>query len=277
MVFFHCELCNHNCRSMQTFTKHISSKKHKELAEQYNNQQKIKTLQIKKYNCIYCNKEYIRPKKHSEHQLKCSANTSLIQKDNTSSQLVQLPQFVTNNINNINNINLTQNNNTTNNNYFIMPFGKEDLSMISDDKRKYIISRGFSAYSILLDEVYKHPQNNNVHFYDKRNQLVRYLDSNNNIRITKFKDAIEDIVYTNFDRIDEFLEEHIDSLSEKERKYATKLLDAHSNESKKLEKLKEYNIISECKMNEIAPQCKKNFAKLAQINDDCVTHKPLSS
>ena len=54
----------------------------------------------------------------------------------------------------------------------------------------------------------KYPQNNNVHFYDKRNQLVRYVDSNNNIRITKFKDAIEDIVYTNFDRIDYFLEEH---------------------------------------------------------------------
>lgn len=277
MAFYHCDTCNHNCRSMQTFTKHIASKKHKELVEQHNHQQKIKTLQpqIKKYNCIYCNKEYIRQKKYSEHQLKCGSNTSLIQKDNVSNKLEQMPQFITNNIN------LTQNNtnttNTTNNNYFIMPFGKEDLSMISDDKRKYIISRGFSAYSILLDELYKYPQNNNIHFYDKRNQLVRYVDNNGNIRITKFKDAIEDIVYTNFDRIDEFLEEHIDSLSEKERKYAAKLQYAHTNESKKMEKLKEYNVISECKMNEIAPQCKKNFAKLSQINDDCVTAKPLSA
>lgn len=100
--------------------------------------------------------------------------------------------------------------------------------------------------------------------------MVRYLDSDGNIRITKFKDAIEHIVYTNFDRIDEFLEEHIDSLSDKERKYAAKLQYAHTNESKKLEKLKEYNVISECKMNEIAPQCKKNFVKLSQMNDDRV-------
>lgn len=271
MAFYHCDTCNHNCRSMQTFTKHIASKKHKELVDKIHNQELFTNSQkqknIKKYNCIYCNKEYVRQKKYCEHQAKCGSNKSLIPKDNTSNKLAQC---ITNNTNNINNINLTQNNTNTTNNYFIMPFGKEDLSMISDDKRKYIISRGFSAYSILLDEVYKHPQNNNVHFYDKRNQLVRYLDSNGNIRITKFKDAIEDIVYTNFDRIDEFLEEHIDSLSDKERKYAAKLQDAHTNESKKLEKLKEYNVISECKMNEIAPQCKKNFVKLSQINDDCV-------
>ena len=148
MVFFNCELCKHKCQSMQTFTKHIASKKHKELVEQHNDQQKIKTLQlqIKKYNCIYCNKEYVRQKKYSEHQLKCGSNTSLIQKDNTPNKLVQMQQCITNNINNIN---LTQNNtNTTNNNYFIMPFGKEDLSMISEDKRKYIISRGFSAYRL---------------------------------------------------------------------------------------------------------------------------------
>jgi len=145
MAFYHCDTCNHNCRSMQTFTKHIASKKHKVLVEQQTTI--IKPLQLqKKYNCIYCNKEYVRQKKYIEHQLKCGSNTSLIQKDNASNKLAQLPQCITNNTNNINNINLTQNNtnntNTTNNNYFIMPFGKEDLSMISEDKRKYIISRG---------------------------------------------------------------------------------------------------------------------------------------
>lgn len=272
MVFFHCDLCNHDCKSMQTFNKHISSKKHKDNVDNIYKNNILANEIFKptihdniivtptKYMCQYCNKEYVRQKKYISHQTKCGQlthNTPL--NINKSHQQSGGSQYITNITNN--NICLTQ----TNNNYFVMPFGKEDLSMLTDDMRKYIISRGFSAYAVLLDELYKYPQNNNVHFYDKRNRLVKYIDSNNNVKITKFKDAIEDIVYTNFDRIDEFLEEHMDSLDEKEKKYAKKLLDAHTNEMKKKEKLKEYNIISECKINEIAPRCKKNFDKLNQL------------
>lgn len=251
MVFFHCDLCNHECTSMQLFNKHINSKNHIQqvLLTQNKPAPDINTPDIK-YKCGFCSKAYIRHKPFLKHQEKCKNNSLM-----PISQPGNTTQIATNITNNNNNINLTQNNN----NFYIMPFGNEDLSMITEDMQKYIISRGFSAYSILLDELYKYPQNNNVHFYDKRNKLVKYIDSNNNIKVIKFKDAIEDIVYTNLDRIDEFLDEHYDSLDDKKKKYAAKLLDAHSNASKKKEKIKEYNTITDCKINEIAPVCKKNF------------------
>jgi len=266
MVFYHCEICNHECPSMQLFKKHISSKKHE---QQLLLKQSIPISEQKKklpkYKCGICNKEYIRQKPFIKHQTKCN---------NPSSSLIPVQQMgnttqitTQNNINNTtnNNINLTQNN--TNNNIIIMPFGSEDLSMIPPDMQKYIISRGFSAYSILLDELYKNPQNNNIHLYDKRNKLVKYLDADKKIKVTKFKEIVEDIVYANIDRIDEFLDEHYDSLDDKKKKYAAKLMDEHSNITKKKDRLKEYNTITDCKLNEIAPQCKKNFQTLNQSTD----------
>ena len=279
MVFYHCDVCNYDCKSMQIFNKHIASKNHLKLLELAQQKNNIPPTP-QKYTCKICCKEYIRKKPFLTHQQKCNVESLQLNPMNCSGpqRITNITNNNTNNTNNTNsnnttnnNINVTQNNNinlTQNtNNYYIMPFGQEDMSMITDDMRKYIISRGFSAYIILLDELYKHPQNNNIHLYDKRNKLVKYIDSNNNIKIIKFKDAIEDIVYTNLDMIDEFLDEHIDSLDEKQRKYATKLLDAHTNETKKKEKLKEYNTITDCKINEIAPQCKKNFDTLNKTND----------
>ena len=268
MGFYHCDVCNHECTSMQLFNKHISSKKHeKQLLLTQNNTVSVIHKPIVKYKCGFCNKEYIRHKPFIKHQNKCNTNMLMTIPLSGNTTQITTNNNTQTNINNTtnNNINLTQNN--TNNNIIIMPFGSEDLSMINDDMQKYIISRGFSAYGILLDVLYKYPQNNNIHFYDKRNKLVKYVDSNNNIKVTKFKDAIEDIVYTNLDRIDEFLDEHYDSLDEKKKKYAAKLIDAHSNETKKKEKLKEYNTITYCKINEIAPNCKKNFQTLKETND----------
>jgi hypothetical protein len=251
---------------MQLFKKHISSKNHE---QQLLLKQSLPILAQKqtlpKYKCGFCNKEYIRQKPFIKHQTKCNnPSNSLI----PAQQMGHTTQITTNtntntNSNNIttNNINLTQNNN---NNIIIMPFGSEDLSMIPPDMQKYIISRGFSAYSILLDELYKNPQNNNIHLYDKRNKLVKYLDADKKVKVTKFKEIVEDIVYANIDRIDEFLDEHYDSLDDKKKKYAAKLMDEHSNITKKKDRLKEYNTITDCKLNEIAPQCKKNFQKLNQ-------------
>ena len=264
MVFYHCDICNHECPSMQLFKKHISSKNHEQQLLLKQSASLIEPkLTLPKYKCGFCNKEYIRQKPFIKHQTKCN---------NPCSSLIPIQQMgnttqitTNNNSNNIttNNINLTQNNN----NIIIMPFGNEDLSMIPPDMQKYIISRGFSAYSILLDELYKNPQNNNIHLYDKRNKLVKYLDTDKKIKVTKFKEIVEDIVYANIDRIDEFLDEHYDSLDDKKKKYAAKLIDEHSNITKKKDRLKEYNTITDCKINEIATQCKKNFQTLNQSID----------
>ena len=62
---------------------------------------------------------------------------------------------VTNSHNITNNLTNSQNtiNNTTNNLVMIMPFGQEDLSMITDDIQKQIITSGHCAFEKLLDVI----------------------------------------------------------------------------------------------------------------------------
>ena len=146
-----------------------------------------------------------------------------------------------------------------------MPFGQEDLSMISDDIRKNIITRGYCAFGALLDEIYKYPQNNNIHLYDKRNGLVKYIDTNQNVKVTKLKTVIEDIVGNNFDRIDYFIDEHIDTVDSRLKKYVEKLRDAHTDREEKRKRKDKYAEVSVCKLNEIAGECKANFEKLKSI------------
>ena len=37
MVFYHCNICNHDCMGMQLFKKHVSSKNHQQLLNSQNN------------------------------------------------------------------------------------------------------------------------------------------------------------------------------------------------------------------------------------------------
>lgn len=176
----------------------------------------------------------------------------------------QIINMSTTNINQTTNITntITQNNNNV---FVVMPFGQEDLSMISDDIRKNIITRGYCAFGALLDEIYKYPQNNNIHLYDKRNGLVKYIDTNKNVKVTKLKTVIEDIVGNNFDRIDYFIDEHIDTVDSRLKKYVEKLRDAHADREEKRKRKDKYAEVSVCKLNEIAGECKANFDKLKSI------------
>ena len=170
--------------------------------------------------------------------------------------------IITNNITQTNNT-IINNINQTNNIFLLTPFGKEDLSMLTDDIKKHIITRGTNAFGILLDEIYKHPQNNNIYLYDKRNGLVKYVDTNKNVKITKLKHAINELVDINFDRLDDYMDDYYDEIEAKVVKYVDKLKKSHTDkEDKKIYKDK-YLEVSLCKLNEISPVCKQNFKTLA--------------
>ena len=166
--------------------------------------------------------------------------------------------------------NITQNNNTiinninqTNNIFVLTPFGKEDLSMLTDDIKKHIITRGTNAFGILLDEIYKHPQNNNIYLYDKRNGLVKYVDTNKNIKITKLKHAISELVDINFDRLDDYMDDYYDEIEDKLVKYVDKLKKAHTDKDDKKVYKDKYLEVSLCKLNEISLVCKQTFKTIA--------------
>lgn len=251
------------------------------------------------YKCIFCDASYRHRSSLSRHTATCKrqsilkslpdldtmSNTDalkLIDKlkintgnpatdsSSTSNQEEQGPPNKGNAQHNIITNNITQNNNTiinninqTNNIFVLTPFGKEDLSMLTDDIKKHIITRGTNAFGILLDEIYKHPQNNNIYLYDKRNGLVKYVDTNKNIKITKLKHAISELVDINFDRLDDYMDDYYDEIEEKLVKYVDKLKKSHTDKDDKKIYKDKYLEVSLCKLNEISPVCKQNFKTLA--------------
>ena len=83
---------------------------------------------------------------------------------------------ISNNSNNTNNIN----NKTVNqNNIIVNPFGKEDLSYISDEIYKKIINKGFQSVPTLVNLIHfneKRPQNHNIYISNIRSNHILLYD-----------------------------------------------------------------------------------------------------
>lgn len=255
--------------------------------------------------CVYCNKNYKHDSSLFRHNTVCVARKELIHMCNKAIIPLEIfegflyklrvnpisleflkikqdekatqPISICNTTNNTTNTNTNtthtnshnNTNNTTNNNIvMIMPFGQEDLSMITDEMRKNIITRGHCAYEHLLNEIYKHPQNHNVFYGNKRNKMVKYLDTDHKLRVKKEKEIIEDIVSTNVDRLDSFVDDHIESLDTKQKKYAGILKDIHDDKVVKRKKKEDYAVQTQCKLDEITPECRTTVKGQASIQKD---------
>ena len=304
MVFFHCDYCNVDCKTRKAFDKHIVLSSHiyfvKLKKENLNHSSmNTKNIECADLKCSYCAKLYkhntslsrhitICPKKNNMldvcnqfniplgifkgllHRLNTDPTSIEFLNDSATCPPIQpiAINTVTNSHNTTNTTNNTNSNNTTNNNIvMIMPFGQEDLSMITDEMRKNIITRGHCAYEHLLNEIYKHPQNHNVFYGNKRNKMVKYLDTDHKLRVKKEKEIIEDIVSTNVDRLDSFVDDHIESLDTKQKKYAGILKDIHSDKVVKRKKKEDYAVQTQCKLDEITPECRTTVKGQACIKN----------
>jgi hypothetical protein len=132
-------------------------------------------------------------------------------------------------INNITNNNNTNNNNTnnTNNNVNVLqiqspddeyyqfwkerninPVGFENLDMLSKtDIADRIHGSGLNAFMELIKVIYSNSQNHNVALYNKREKLVKYLNSNGEIEITTMQKMLDLLVQNNIDVLDKFLDD----------------------------------------------------------------------
>lgn len=267
------------CKATYTYKSGLSS--HMKKCETYNtviNFGKIIGLQkkdmIKFFANINDNKQLVKdiiakPISTEQHVINNSTtNNTNTTNNNTNTNTNNTNTTHNNSHNTTNTTNNTNSNNTTNNNIvMIMPFGQEDLSMITDEMRKNIITRGHCAYEHLLNEIYKHPQNHNVFYGNKRNKMVKYLDTDHKLRVKKEKEIIEDIVSTNVDRLDSFVDDHIESLDTKQKKYAGILKDIHSDKVVRRKKKDDYAVQTQCKLDEITPECRTTVKGQASIKN----------
>jgi hypothetical protein len=231
-MYFFCESCEHECKSKKAFNKHIATEKHR---------RNVSIQQNPEHTCTICNKSYKLKGNYDKHMIQCKNKietgllASGIPEQQVSNVLATLnhntaepPALIdnnqpisttnNNNISTQNNINTqnnqitTQNNqtaNTINNttqNIYITPFGKEDISMITQEMRREIIEHEKRAFEFLLKELYKHKTNYNIFISDKRNGLVKYLNGENTLQVGQLNDMLGEMIDNHKKILDDFID-----------------------------------------------------------------------
>lgn len=219
---FYCDICSKSLCNTRSFRRHLKSVTHLE-----NNIAYQESLAL--VNCKYCSKGYKHKSSLSRHEAICKKSPVLayVPRDELSSVATEnkiVPVAATNNqiipttTNNVQSQVAHINNGTVNNtqniaitqNITIVPFGKEDLSMLTDEIKKKIVEREKRAFITLINETYKNEKNYNIYVSDKRNGLVKYLDENNQIQQSLLKVKAEEFMELNKKIIDNMIDQYLD-------------------------------------------------------------------
>lgn len=257
-----------------------------------------KNINGKVYSCEYCNTEYKYKKNYTRHLQTCDKKDSVVAITNdfdipkdvmasfikswkrdpsTIGELAKhnfdpcsnaftgngnIIQTQTNNHiaqqTVIDNSNQTINNIVQNNTINIMPFGKEDLSTLTEEVRKAIYCRGFSSFEELINELYKNVNNINIYISNKREGTVKFINEKMEVEIGDLQDAVEKIVESKKDILEDILDEFRGTQNIHAETRIKKLDRAHSN----CERDEEYSKLSRKKLIQITPIGKQNLKKI---------------
>jgi hypothetical protein len=158
----------------------------------------------------------------------------------------------------IDNSNQTINHIVQNNTINIMPFGKEDLSTLTEEVRKAIYCRGFSSFEELINELYKNVNNINIYISNKREGTVKFINDKMEIEVGDLHDAVEKIVESKKDILEDILDEFRGTQNIHAETRIKNLDKAHSN----CERNDEYSKLSRKKLIQITPIGKQNLKKI---------------
>ena len=250
--------------------------------------------------CEYCNTEYKYKKNYTRHLQTCEKKDNIIAvtkdydiptevmdsfikswkrnpdsigelaKQNFEHGAVGNSNVIQNNIKNntniaqqtvIDNSNQTINHIVQNNTINIMPFGKEDLSTLTEEVRKAIYCRGFSSFEELINELYKNVNNINIYISNKRDGTVKFINDKMEIEVGDIHDAVEKIVESKKDILEDILDEFRGTQNIHAETRIKKLDKAHSN----CERNDEYSKLSRKKLIQITPIGKQNLKKLESM------------
>lgn len=138
--------------------------------------------------CEFCGRKYSRPdnlKRHLDTTCK-KKNEKVIKKEQEIEELKEridtlMKQGAGNNNNTCNSHNINNSNNTTNNiqqnnTINLNVFGKEDLSMLTDEFKKELIKGPFTMMPRLMEKIYfnkKYPENHTIKMVNKNKDLIK--------------------------------------------------------------------------------------------------------
>ena len=216
MPNYECSLCNYNTNIRTHFTKHLNTKKHqknlniqsqkntienttliipsKTLNCEFSNPQNSSifpqkpsifpqksSIEHKQFCCKYCGRKYSRKdnlKRHLDHGCK-EKNDEIAELKEKIDILLNKDTASNTNSNNTNSHNTTNSNNVQNNTINLNIFGKEDLSMLTDDFKLELIKGPFKMMPKLMEMIYfnkEYPENHTIKMVNKNKELMKIHD-----------------------------------------------------------------------------------------------------
>jgi hypothetical protein len=243
----HCEYCNAVYKYKKSYIRHMQSCKKKTSIQSITNNFDIPNDVMDSFIKSW-KTDPVKINELAKHNFE-SPSTTMNQTNNIQQQTI------------IDNSNQTINNIVQHNTINIMPFGKEDVSMLTEDVRKSIYCRGFSSFEELINELYKNTNNINIYISNKREGTVKFINDKMEVEIGDLHDAVEKIVESKKDMLEDILDEFRGTQNIHAETRIKKLDKAHST----CERDSEYSKISRKKLIQITPIGKQNLKKIESL------------
>lgn len=224
MASFHCHYCSTNYTTKQSYERHILTASHLKRTDVNRKMYKCEcgksylyrqSLYSHKIDCQYEKKEDVNEyeEKKSEEKTKIES----LQKEIDALRVAVQHKTTVQTAETITNYENSHNNNTQN--IHINCYGKEDLSYITKEFLKQLISAPFTSIQDLTRHIYfndEHPENQNVKITNKKLPYASII-KNGKWELTDRKRITEEIMQKNYNFIDSKYEEVSTELSDNKK------------------------------------------------------------
>ena len=222
---FFCKNCYCGFDRIKHYNSHLESKKHK------NRISKEATLHL----CSGCQKNFSHLSSLSRHRVKCKVNesTDISAVKNTSKvdleteikelrKKIEVLEKIKNSNTNIENQNNTNIKNQTNNIININCFGNENMDYITDKVILHCMSKIYGSIPLLIEKIHfdpEHPENHNIQIPNKKLPHAKIMNHKREWEIIQKKDAIDTMIDTGYNLLDEKFQEKSHELADNRQKH----------------------------------------------------------
>lgn len=224
----YCNICQVNIKDYKNMKRHLQSNRHKKMEESKNN--------INLCLSCPCGKTYTQSSNLCRHRKKCQiyinkvtvnqSNNNIVnnlmeqnkllseQNDDLKKQIMLLLEKGINNVTNSNNT--TTHNIETQNVIVVNSFGKENTEYLTDKIVAKLIQTGpFTCLPKIIEKIHfdpDHPENHNIKVTNQNNNYAKIVKDNKWVTTNK-KNAIERMIQSGYDILEEKYSDTKDSIS----------------------------------------------------------------
>ncbi len=105
--------------------------------------------------------------------------------------------------------------------------GREDLSVLTEEKALEILRSGAFAYQNILKLVHSQDCNKNFYLGSKRDRTVQYFNTQGSVVTGDMNSVLLDIVYSNIDRLDMMYDDYGEKLTQQHKRTFQRIMDKH--------------------------------------------------